>query len=621
MIFPNEGDWDRWGITAPLHKLFVLFWAETLDEHTLDTWQVRTCNVSSLLGEALSAVEHTKTFEPYRHNIPFIVDELRLCAKIDPVVNERFAFVRAYLEHLNVDKLEEVGTTCRVLLAKLESYGAVVAEELRLALDGDESEKDRVRRLTMALVTDLTIRGYSLAYLRSHLSLLQDPSKPFLVRYDDLIALSSAPTQEYRCTFRLQIPQRFIDHLTGLGEFHFDTTPPQNGSGCAAEKTFFSQSIPNTVLATVHVKALDAVSARRSGEQKLATLIASAKLLWPRRTFVIQGNPALVWSTSGGSALLVERDKSRAGRMGDSKRFAENLEKFVRARQALSTTDRDRLAAAVHYHNLAMTSPTDEARLVNLWIALEGIATEGGSSIIEAVVSAVAPTLALRNVEKQVVGLAGYLAAAAKSAQTTESDAYGIAFPKSKPGFIEKLDLLEALRDEKDGQRIKALYSLIGHNPLLTLRLHHFRKNVLGAPDKVADNLEAHQRNVDWQLRRIYRARNLVAHRAKAPAGLRHLLQHLQTYFISVVQNVVDDVAAHPEWGIRTALTHRGLLLQHLTRQLRASEGSKVTTVALLDPNLLLGRADGSQLVWLSPPKSKSKTPPQQATDEKGPQS
>jgi len=41
------------GITDPAHQFFVLRWYEIFDEFTFDSWQVRSSNIKTILGEIL----------------------------------------------------------------------------------------------------------------------------------------------------------------------------------------------------------------------------------------------------------------------------------------------------------------------------------------------------------------------------------------------------------------------------------------------------------------------------------------------------------------------------------------------------------------------------------------
>ena len=57
MFFPKQETRDEWEIKEDLHKFFFLRWQEIFDETTFDSWQVRPCNLTSLLDELLIAID------------------------------------------------------------------------------------------------------------------------------------------------------------------------------------------------------------------------------------------------------------------------------------------------------------------------------------------------------------------------------------------------------------------------------------------------------------------------------------------------------------------------------------------------------------------------------------
>ena len=67
------------------------------------------------------------------------------------------------------------------------------------------------------------------------------------------------------------------------------------------------------------------------------------------------------------------------------------------------------MAAAIEYHRLALLATSDEARLVNLWIALEALCQGGEGSIIERVWSRISPCVSVENVRKNLVSLSIYI--------------------------------------------------------------------------------------------------------------------------------------------------------------------------------------------------------------------
>jgi len=127
---------------------------------------------------------------------------------------------------------------------------------------------------------------------------------------------------------------------------------------------------------------------------------------------------------------------------------------------------------------------------------------------------------------------------------------------------------------------------MVGQNPLLCFRV--FRHwDLLRDRKKVCDALAQHRLNVDWQLRRIYRARNDVMHRGRGSAVLPRLIQHLHTYVGHTLYNLLYDLHNHAGWSVPDALTHRALLFDRFLDRLR---NGSVPRRALLSPEVILGR-------------------------------
>jgi hypothetical protein len=109
MLYLTEEDWRKCGIEKQLHRFFVLLWDEILASETPDSWQIRTCNLRSALEELLDAVQIASRYDPYKHNIPVLMAEIRAMLRVDPVASRHFPFLADYLpkvesaEHVHKD--------------------------------------------------------------------------------------------------------------------------------------------------------------------------------------------------------------------------------------------------------------------------------------------------------------------------------------------------------------------------------------------------------------------------------------------------------------------------------------------------------------------------------------
>ena len=75
MLFPTPAEWAEWGIQDECHQFFCLHWTELFDPHTPDTWQVRSCNVKTILRELIDASQIAHGFDAYRGVMRSILDE------------------------------------------------------------------------------------------------------------------------------------------------------------------------------------------------------------------------------------------------------------------------------------------------------------------------------------------------------------------------------------------------------------------------------------------------------------------------------------------------------------------------------------------------------------------
>jgi len=106
MLYPSEKDWEKWKISDECHKFFVLHWNELFDTQTPDTWQVRTCNIVTLLEEMIDAARIAEGFDAYRGVLRSILDEAFPVVSRDAIVKTYYPFVPAYLEPWREKKVE-----------------------------------------------------------------------------------------------------------------------------------------------------------------------------------------------------------------------------------------------------------------------------------------------------------------------------------------------------------------------------------------------------------------------------------------------------------------------------------------------------------------------------------
>jgi len=110
--------------------------------------------------------------------------------------------------------------------------------------------------------------------------------------------------------------------------------------------------------------------------------------------------------------------------------------------------------------------------------------------------------------------------------------------------------------------------------------------------------IERHYANIDWQIRRIYRARNHIMHKGFCRPGTRQLIQHLHSYYISTMHNLIGDLNKNEEWDISSAFEFRVSVYNMFIDLLKKPKEKPVTFNQLYNPKIWLMRTDKSESVW-----------------------
>ncbi len=83
------------------------------------------------------------------------------------------------------------------------------------------------------------------------------------------------------------------------------------------------------------------------------------------------------------------------------------------------------------------------------------------------------------------------------------------------------------------------LLSICSNNPLAQHRLWKLHRDY-SSPRAIIDAVKGHMQRVEWQLHRIYRARNNLVHSGRNPSYLDSLVLNLDEYYRSCFGTIVN---------------------------------------------------------------------------------
>ncbi len=171
-------------------------------------------------------------------------------------------------------------------------------------------------------------------------------------------------------------------------------------------------------------------------------------------------------------------------------------------------------------------------------------------TIIDRVCTLIAPCVSIENVQKNLTSIALYVRFLWND---TDRAQFLALFPSSNSERLDPKDLANLLLLSEDHPNIRQIFALCARHPLIMNRIFRLKSITLKDPASVAKNLEFTNRNVDWQLRRIYRVRNAIVHTGSSEILLPQLTQHLHCYMVKAIKSILTEMDRNPKWGIQSA--------------------------------------------------------------------
>lgn len=601
MLYPKPDEWTRWGVSDDLHQVFALHWTEIFDPETPDTWQVRTSNIKTILNEVIESARLAQQRPSHRPMLRALLDEALVVVKRDMILADRHPFVASYLEPWRNRKVDEGS------LADIEHLAAVVRGNLgdywsggvtlllRLLREKDSKQKKRLYDTNINLGVEAVASGHSPVYLRQTFidTVLIESPIPFVERVERMFTALGTARLTYTCIFKVEGVKQ-SDEAVLPDDIEVVRGQPPSPAGSASE-LFFRGVAKSGISLRLNVEAADPEAARHLAEQRLGRVFAGLKMLSVTGDFGLKKTaPALIEGV-GGTAVILGRQPLGVHYLGSYNARQVKAERLFRIQAKLPEPDASQLAAAFQYHRLALVATSDEARFVNLWIALEALCQAEDGNIIERVCNQVAPCVSVDNLRKTLVSLAVYVRELWIGGQ--QGERFQALFPKSKKGHLDAEELLNVLLLPEKDARIEELFALCGGHALIVNRLFRIKTTPLKDPESAGMNLEITRQNVEWQLKRIYRARNAIVHGGRGTALLQPLTQHLHSYLVKTVHSVLAGLDDQPDWTIRDALEHRRRLFDHVVASFKGKTPGPIAVRSLMHPENCL-RPQAEPFAW-----------------------
>ena len=182
------------------------------------------------------------------------------------------------------------------------------------------------------------------------------------------------------------------------------------------------------------------------------------------------------------------------------------------------------ITQAIEMHSEAFDARSTTMLLRTFWTALETLfSNQTPNSSRENVVNSLIPIIQKTYILKNLRAIHSQLC---KAIENQKLDELGIE-------SFEKYVQYCASYSEKSAE-MKKIYACLSTNPLLRIRVFELRKK-LSDGKNIAKFLDTHKTRIEWQIKRLYRMRNIATHLGFEVSGTDIATNHLHNYFDYVV--------------------------------------------------------------------------------------
>lgn len=532
--------------------VFYQIWQELVDSRTLDVYQYRVMNSLSLLIELKSVIEKTLAGFFYTDtNIEDCRKELLDSLKCDKVLN---AYYKPLLNRLSASVGKKPSSDAdknRLLQQVTYAIKGIESDYLRYTLDGlkksilSRQVKD-IEFYSNSTVSQAVFRGWSsrglkdlLRYFRSN-GEFEDKWNGFQCELLDTNLLRHCVL--INVPFRNQSEEELKKNMLALQKLGFIIKSHDEivrefneiddiGRLINAEKRYIY----------INVNAKDIYSASHLAITKISEQLNFASFY----------NLVDAWDLQSVVIIPINlRNKYHktftAKQLYSTHDYLDSSGKiFEDTRRIFAKDDnngiRDKLQGAFGYTNISRASLFQEEKYMNLWVALESLArTTMYDSIISNVKETVPAAMSLRYIYRIVRNFVEDC----KRCQVS-LDFSSCAIDINQETKLKMVE--ETIIVLKDAKLFEELKSKCKVNTLLYNRVDDVR-NLVTETSYAKAKIENHYRRIQWQIQRLYRIRNEIAHAAlREQASLIVYIEHLYHYLSCYISEIV------------TCLTDKGL--------------------------------------------------------------
>jgi hypothetical protein len=521
---------------SPGFVFFLQRMDELLFDFTIDTYKPMALNTPYLCIELLKTIKDVKVNNIDKANIKYILDELRSSLKSDFVSKE--LILKNYDYYLNWTDHEHNDTLRKKIEIQERSldryrYSKKIKELLHKKII--ENSKDKIDYLTRNLITTYINWGVSKQYLYSVFNhffynsqrIFED--NQILEFYKLLEPVSHSFTVYFKVSKnfeRLKDSYKFFNISIPV----IESEPLQN----KLDSIRLRRGRDSLIIGIKNIHTFDPFSARQIAERRLETIKNTTQLFYHNSSF--RWAPKAISIQTCCSDIITETKRSINPMISAFNFKAEQVSdktNRVFKHTALRGESFTKFNRAIELHSNSVHYLKPENQIVNMWTILETIIpSDYSKSKIQIITDFILPVVCFNYYGLIIFNLYSDI----KRWDITRLYNLLDVEDETSDNYRKLVDVL--CNPEKDSD-IDEFYNFLESFHLLRNRIFKIRE-ILRSKEKLLSNLERHSNNVIWQIRRIYRTRNLIVHSGRSVSYINTLIINAHDYIDQVITEVIN---------------------------------------------------------------------------------
>jgi hypothetical protein len=588
MWTPDPTRLDPAAAVSPTSFLLVQGVHELLAPTTPDSFAARTLDLALLLRDFLHVAEVSEDDTRWIHYWHPLAEELAVVADAEQRSIAPRSELRLALDDVIATARagkDPKGLRQRILVA-LGHYGdprTRLVEDLSELLRLQPNNKKAWLQRLSSIASHVEYQGLSseCAMLATEARLTEAPE----VALDVILAPLLAKQQTFELALAIKGPGTDAQAITSRSMFS-PALRNQTLKASPVTDQWLAEHTDDFVV-SCSIESQSARSAAEIANGALAAILNLHNLYLNGSQYRVRPN-LLYWTSVANPQRLTMAPSAYFGLMPRNDARSLTKQRIAKLQGRLE----GRLANALECHALALSARDPQTAVINLWTALEAISGSPSSGAIgNHVAHTLAPNIAWRRVDKIVTYLAiQYTELCRRQGQRANG---GVLRNSRNPNWVSPDDLLEAIAGPENNAKILHFLATTADHPLLRQRLYGAWKE-FHDPAELRRTFEQSRQRVEWQLLRIYRARNLLVHRGEQNHLIWRLLKNAQYYVSISLSRVLHDMSSHRDWGVDASLQNQSLRYRHVLAGLTASRPTGLTHADLLGSRA----EDGAASLW-----------------------